>query len=94
MQDFIKDPQAALDYVFDWSEWLEAGEEIASATITVSAGITIESTINGSSRVTVWVSGGIYRITPAYKITCHIITNSSPIPREDDRTINIYIREK
>ena len=30
-QSFRKDPDAILDYGFDWSEWLASGEIIASS---------------------------------------------------------------
>jgi hypothetical protein len=36
-----KDPEARLDYSFDWSEWLPAGCVIASVAHTVPAGLTL-----------------------------------------------------
>lgn len=51
-----KDPQAVLDYVFDWqarsngteiggTDWLAPNEEIVSHTVFVDAGITLDSSV-------------------------------------------------
>jgi len=41
LRDFVKDPQAKLDYVLDFlaNGYLEAGETLVSATFTVPAGL-------------------------------------------------------
>ena len=54
---FLKDPDATLDYAFDWSGWLQSGETISSYAITVDSGITKESDSQSSGVVTVWLSG-------------------------------------
>ena len=49
---FSKDPDAVLDYKFDWaastngsgaSDWLADGETISSHTITATTGLTVDS---------------------------------------------------
>ena len=55
----IKDPQALLDYQFDWSDWLSAdGDTITDHTVTVSTGLTLENSTRSSTAVTAWISGG------------------------------------
>jgi hypothetical protein len=56
---YLKDPEAVLDWVFDWSDWLAVGETILSRVITVATGLVKDSdTITGgSTTVTVWLSG-------------------------------------
>lgn len=88
---FIKDPQAVLDYAFDWSAWLAADETITTATVTVPTPSTL--TVNGSTHtdsvVTAWLGGGTVAMN--YPVTCHITTSQG---RQDDRTIGVKIQER
>ena len=88
---FIKDPDAILDYKFDWSEWLEAGEIIASHTATVDTGITKVSSSNDDDSVTVWLSGGT--AGGSYNVVCRITSNTLPA-RVEDRTIRILVVQR
>jgi hypothetical protein len=87
---FIKDPNATLDYGFDWSQWLDTGEVITDFIITNGSGITNVydmSTTSGS--VIVWLSGGTTGLR--YPIACKITTSASRI---DERTIKLDIRDR
>lgn len=87
---FIKDPDAVLDYAFDWEEyWLGSSETIASHTITVQTGITKDSDSESDGIVTVWLSGGTAGNT--YEVACEIVTTSG---RTDERTISIICNER
>lgn len=97
---FIKDPDAVLDYVFDWrglthgvegaeSDWLAEGETITSHTVTVSSGITLDSDSEADGAVTVWISGGSAGQT--YLVTCSIETSQG---RDDDRTMKFVVKER
>ncbi|MEA3281796.1 MAG: hypothetical protein U9Q68_04425 [Euryarchaeota archaeon] len=86
---FIKDPDAVLDFSFDWSSWLETGESISSHTITAGSGITNDSDSESSGIVTAWISGGTAGST--YTIACKIVTS---LGRTDERTINIVVAER
>ena len=88
---FLKDPNAILDYKFDWSNWLEAGEIIASHVIVVSTGITKDSSSNDDDSVTVWLSGGSAGVS--YNVTCRITTDTLPA-RVEDRTMKIQVVER
>ena len=83
---FLKDPDAILDYKFDWSEWLEAGEIIAVHAVTVDTGITKVSSSNDDDSVTVWLSGGT--AGGSYNVACRITSDTLPA-RVEDRTIRI-----
>lgn len=91
MADYIKDPDAVLDYKFDWSDWLAVGETISTASVTVTSGITkdSDSITDTNTSVTVWLSGGTESML--YKATCRITTSDS---RTDDRTISIICTER
>ena len=100
MSTFIKDPDAVLDYKFDWkaltnasgnSDWLETAETITTATITSSAGITVDSDsiTDTNTSVTVWLSGGADG--SSYTIACKIVTS---LARTDERTITIQVEER
>ena len=89
MTTFNKDPDAVLDYTWDWSDWLPSGDTIASYTFTVPAGITKDSDSNTTTAVTAWMSGGTAGLS--YDVVCHIVTTAG---REDDRTITFFVGER
>lgn len=91
MSVFTKDPDAVLDYKFDWSSWLSTGETISSTTVTAETGLTVDSNsiTDTSTSVTVWLSGGTANTN--YDVTCQIVTSAS---RTDDRTMTIRVRER
>lgn len=86
---FTKDPDAILDYVWDWTAWLN-GDTIATATVTVAEGLTVDTpaAVVGPL-VTVWLSGGTAGTT--YAATCRIVTDGG---RTDDRTSRILVMER
>lgn len=88
---WTKDPQAVLDYSWDWQHWLDEGESIATATVTAPAGITRDSETFNDTSVTVWLSGGT--ANEVYAVTCQITTDSVPA-RTDERSIIIRVRER
>jgi len=88
---FLKDPDATLDYKFDWSDWLETGEEISTFSLIVPTGLTEVSSSNDNDSVTVWLSGGTAGLT--YGVTCRITTDSFPT-RIEDRTMKFIVVER
>jgi broad specificity phosphatase PhoE len=89
MRTWEKDPSATLDWKFNWTNWLSAAEEISSATVTVSAGLTKVSDTNTANTVTVWLSGGT--LGESYTVNCRITTNQG---RTDERTIGIRLTDR
>jgi hypothetical protein len=86
----VKDPNAVLDYTFDWSEWLDAiTDTIASKTIVAETGITNDSSSISGKTVIAWLSGGTAGVT--YRVTCRIVTAGA---RTDDRSIFIKVKER
>jgi hypothetical protein len=86
---FIKDPNATLDYGFDWSQWLQDGESISSYIITAGCGINKASDTNTSASVIVWLTSGC--AGNRYSVACKITTSANRI---DERTIKIDVRER
>jgi hypothetical protein len=100
MSLYIKDPNAVLDFAFDWkpktngvtgatSDWLASGETISSHTVTVEAGLTKDSDSESGGKVTVWLSGGTALTN--YEVTCQIVTSAS---RTDERTMTIAVKDR
>lgn len=86
---YFKDPQAVLDYLVDWSEWL-VEDSITNSTFAVDdAGLTIDSTSFTTTSGTVWLSGGTLGTT--YIVTNHITTSGG---RQDDHSFRIIIKDK
>lgn len=95
-QDFIKDPDAVLDYHFDWNSWLPNGDQIISSQFIVAGGITVGNGSNGApgptnttTNTTIWLLGG----SPGqpYTVTNRIVTSQG---RTDDRTITIRVQQR
>lgn len=86
-----KDPESIIDYVFDWSDWLEEGDSIESHTVTVPAGIVIEDSeeINESKMIRVWLSGGLHN--SIYPIRCKITTADGRIEPETGN-VKVYTK--
>lgn len=80
-----KDPTANLDYGFNWSSWLQTGETITTATVTVPTGITLAQSAQIVSGVVVfWLSGGA--VGNSYLIECEVTTSQG---RTDSRSFNL-----
>ncbi len=86
---FLKDPQAKLDFGFNWSKWLATGETILNHAITVDEGITVDSSTEADGMVTVWLSGGTSG--QFYRCACKITTNAG---RTDERTMMIQVDDR
>jgi len=86
---FTKDPEAVLDYTFDWSDWLATGETISSYTVTAQTGLTKDSDSQADGVVTYWLSGGTAGTT--YRVECKIVTSAG---RTDERTMWIKVVER
>ncbi len=96
MPTYLKDPDAKLDYGFDWKApsedggpWLANGETIVTSTWNVPIGITKESDSADDTETVIWLSGGVVGIE--YKITNQIVTNAG---RKDNRTMKIQVKER
>ena len=89
MTTFIKDPQSALDYGFDWSDWLDTGDTVSTSTWKVPAGITNHSESRTTTTTTVWLSGGTVGAT--YKITNRVVTVDG---RTVDRSFYVKVQNK
>lgn len=87
----VHDPDAVLDYPFNWSDWLPEGDAIESAVVTAESGITVQGTpaVVGGTKVVPYVSGGT--AGQSYDLTCHIVTTDG---REDDRTMTLVCKER
>lgn len=75
---------AALDEGFVLTDWLQAGETIATRTVTVDAGLTkdSDSITDTNTSVTVWLSGGT--VGTVYEVACKIVTNT---PRTLEKSV-------
>jgi len=94
MSTFIrtKDPDAILDYMFDWraespGPWLRTGETITAVAFTVASGITEASHTNDADTATIWLSGGTAGVD--YDVACKVTTNQG---RTDERTLTVRVR--
>lgn len=86
---YTMDSDAVLDFAWDWSQWLSNLETISSSVVTASAGITVNSTTNTTTKATVWLSGGT--AGRPYEVANRITTNQG---RTDERTITIRVTNR
>lgn len=89
MTPYIQDPQAVLDYPFDWSARL-GDDLIEFSQFSADSGFTIESDakLDGSHTV-VWLSGGTRN--KRYAVKNHIVTTGG---RDDEWTIYVLVKEQ
>ncbi|KDR25417.1 hypothetical protein [Caballeronia zhejiangensis] len=83
---FIKDPQAVLDFNWDWSAWLGAGETIIDTSVTPDDGLTVNSSNISGDVVSAWLAGGVVGTT--YTVACTITTSAG---RTETRRIQISV---
>lgn len=97
-KQFKKDPDAVLDYGFDWGAdgngWLNEGDTIATSTWSLThedddGELVVDSDSKDDETTAAVVSGGTLGRT--YWLTNHIVTAAG---LEDDRTIEITIQER
>lgn len=103
-QKFKKDPQAVLDYLMDFAaktnnrvgattDYLQAGETLASATVVSSKPLELLvdsfALSDNNTSIVFWLSGGT--INKEYTVTVHIVTS---LGRQDDRSMKVQIVEK
>lgn len=90
VEKFYKDPDATLDYVVDWNEWLD-GDTISDMDYIADDGITVETgrCSFDTATSTLWLSGGTAGQT--YDVVCRVTT---ALGRVDDRTIRFTIKER
>lgn len=87
--DWQKDPDAVLDWRWDWTDWLADGEAISSSLMTVSAGLVLDSSGFSPTSTTAWLSGGTAGST--YSVANRISTSQG---RTDERTITIRVTSR
>lgn len=84
-----KDPEAQLIYTFNWGDWLETGDSLASVTYSVAARRndptppTIEDSGITGNKTFVELSGGVTGKT--YIVTAKITTTNSAVDRRNFR---------
>jgi hypothetical protein len=86
---FRKDPDAVLDYSWNWSAWLQPSENISAHSILAPTGITLDSSSADAGVVTAWLSGGTNGQT--YRVTCRVTTDQG---RTDDRSIEVWVQDR
>lgn len=84
-----KDPDASLDYTFDWTPFLtRLSDSIASVSYVLTGGLVQTRISNTSTQARSYVSGGT--LGTIATITCRITTLAG---RVDDRSINLKIEQ-
>lgn len=89
MAGFTKDPDALLDYLVDWEDWLSTGDFIVSAATSATSGLTVSTQAFTSTQHTIWLSGGTKGTD--YIVTSRVWTNGG---RKDDRSFKIRVKER
>lgn len=91
---FSLDPDAVLDFAFDWMTqgWLAESETITEQTVVAAAfpdgDLTVSDISQAGGVVTWWASDGVLGTVA---VTCHITTSEG---RQDDRTMTIKVLER
>lgn len=87
---YVADPTSVLDYSFDWTSWLDDGDELSDSEWSITpAGPTLVTDTFNQTTSTVWITGGT--LGKGYRVTNHITTSDG---REDDRSFRIIIIDR
>ena len=88
---YLQDPNAVLDYQWDWTPWLAVGDSIVAHQIIASPGLTVVANSRAGAVVTVWLSiGAGVETGVTLTATCRVTTANTPA-RVDDRSIEIVV---
>ena len=88
MDIFEKTPEARLDYIVDWSNWLPTGLTIDSSTWEYSDDLTAVSTALDSPQTSIIFSGGTEGETYIIK---NIIETTGGSPLKDSRVFKLVV---
>lgn len=89
VKEFPKDPNAKLDYGFDWSDWLEENEWLVRSEWLVPLGLIMNAPSHDDATTTVWLDGG--RVGQKYWVVNRIRTNKG---RTDERGFWIIMTDR
>lgn len=84
---YTKDPDAVLDYSYDWTAWL--GTDTISALSVIGSGVVIDESSHADGVATAWVSGGT--LNAKATVTFRVTTAAG---RVDDRSIVLKIKDR
>ena len=88
MKGFVKDPNATLDYSFDWGPWLDT-DTIDTSVWVVESPLVPTNETNDTTTTRVFLSGGTHG--NKYLVTNRITTTGGLI---DDRSFEIIVRNR
>lgn len=88
-KDHKKDPDATLDWIFDWTLWLGEFETITDAEFIVDPGLVVVATAHTTKTATVWLSGGSE--SQVYTVTNRVTTSDGRI---DDRSFTLRCTQR
>lgn len=89
MATWVKDPNATLDYRWDYSSWLEPNDTIVAHEVVVAGTVALGANSHDDTTVTVWLSGGTEG--ERARVTVRVTTADG---RVDDRTSVVDVRSR
>lgn len=92
MAYYVKDPDAAVDYLFDWSTDYLGSRTLVSSSWRISpadAGLVVAAEVARDRQTIVTLSGG--RVGHVYRITNHIVLSDG---RRDERSLTLRVEDR
>lgn len=93
MAYYLKDPQARIDYAFDWAAGYLAGQTVASSEWRVvpaeTAGVEIVGASSQATRTVATVGGGV--AGRVYRVTNRVVMSDG---RADERTVVLRVEDR
>ncbi len=89
MATWVKDPNAILDYKWDYASWLEPGDTIAAHEVVIVGTVVLGVNSHDDTSVTAWLSGGTEG--ERARVTVRVTTVDG---RVDDRTSVVDVRSR
>lgn len=89
MSTYLHDPDATINYPFDWSAWLEDGETITASTWIPDPGITVVT--SGFTSTSTTVKASVSVSSGIQKAINRITTSTGEV---QDKTLTLIIEEQ
>ena len=87
----VHDPDAILNYAFDWSAWLADGATISTSTWDGPDGLTLTASVDGTNTIVKVQVTDSSLLGSKVDLVNHVTSSDG---QEDDRTLRLYISQR
>lgn len=87
----VHDPDAILNYAFDWTSWLATDATISTSTWDGPDGMTLTASVDGANSIVKVEVTDSSLVGQRVELVNHVTSSDG---QEDDRTLKLYITQR